>query len=144
MIHEGNITLHQCVVIHKSNIILSHTIVTHSRCLIIWLSVERPCARAVKVDSPCPLAQICARGGVVWALTEQRAIFYREGLSTYCAEGEQWKYDTITERQSLEPVCIALGEQGTAWVLDTTGRLWFRTGVTVTTPQGQDQHWWQV
>ncbi|KAJ8377532.1 hypothetical protein AAFF_G00256280 [Aldrovandia affinis] len=108
------------------------------------LSVERPCARAVKVDSPCPLAQICARGGVVWALTEQRAIFYREGLSTYCAEGEQWKYDTITERQSLEPVCIALGEQGTAWVLDTTGRLWFRTGVTVTTPQGQDQHWWQV
>uniref|UniRef100_A0A673I7Z8 Tectonin beta-propeller repeat-containing protein 2-like n=1 Tax=Sinocyclocheilus rhinocerous TaxID=307959 RepID=A0A673I7Z8_9TELE len=59
------------------------------------LSVDRPCARSVKVDCPCPMAQIAARGSVVWALSEQRGVFYREGLSSYCAEGEHWKYDTV-------------------------------------------------
>ncbi|KAI1895016.1 hypothetical protein AGOR_G00101930 [Albula goreensis] len=107
-------------------------------------SVWRGRARAVKLDCPCPLAQVCARDSVVWALTEQRAVFYREGLSSYCAEGEQWKYDTVSERQGLEPVCIALGEHGTAWALDTGGNLWFRTGVSAVKPQGEDPHWWQV
>ncbi|KAJ8289419.1 hypothetical protein GJAV_G00001090 [Gymnothorax javanicus] len=108
------------------------------------LSAERPCARAVKLDCPCPLAQICARGGAVWALTEQRGVFYREGLSTYCTEGEQWRYDTVSERQGLEPVCISLGEYGSLWALDGSGNLWFRTGVTAAKPQGDDEHWWQV
>ncbi|XP_036398118.1 tectonin beta-propeller repeat-containing protein 2 [Megalops cyprinoides] len=108
------------------------------------LSVDRPCARSVKVDCPCPLAQISARGSVVWALSEQRGVFYREGLNSFCAEGEQWKYDKVSERQGLEPVCIALGEHQTAWALDTSGNLWFRTGVTATKPQGEDEHWWQV
>ncbi|KAG5855887.1 hypothetical protein ANANG_G00001720 [Anguilla anguilla] len=83
------------------------------------LSVERPCSRA-------------------------RALFYRDGLSTYCTEGEQWRYDTVSERQGLEPVCIALGERGTVWALDGSGNLWFRTGVTAAKPQGDDEHWWQV
>ncbi|XP_056623537.1 tectonin beta-propeller repeat-containing protein 2 [Triplophysa dalaica] len=108
------------------------------------LSADRPCARSVKVDCPCPMAQIAARGSVVWALSEQRGVFYREGLSSYCAEGEQWKYDTVSESQGLEPICIALGENNTAWALDTSGSLWFRTGVTAKNPQGEDEHWWQV
>ncbi|XP_030629595.1 tectonin beta-propeller repeat-containing protein 2 [Chanos chanos] len=108
------------------------------------LSVDRPCARSVKVDCPCPMAQLAARGSVVWALSEQRAVFYREGMSSYCAEGEQWQYDKISESQGLEPICIALGEDNTVWALDTSGSLWFRTGVTAKKPQGEDQHWWQV
>ncbi|KAL0969727.1 hypothetical protein UPYG_G00231480 [Umbra pygmaea] len=108
------------------------------------LSVERPCARAVKVDCPCPMAQIAARGGVVWALSEHRAVFYREGLNSYCSEGEMWKYDKVSESQGLEPICIALGENNTAWALDTSGSLWFRTGVTAKKSQGDDDHWWQV
>ncbi|KAA0711227.1 hypothetical protein E1301_Tti002665 [Triplophysa tibetana] len=108
------------------------------------LSADRPCARSVKVDCPCPMAQMAARGSVVWALSEQRGVFYREGLSSYCAEGEQWKYDTVSESQGLEPICIALGENNTAWALDTSGSLWFRTGVTAKNPQGEDEHWWQV
>lgn len=108
------------------------------------LSVDRPCARAVKVDCPCPMAQMAARGSVVWALSEQRALFYREGLSSYCAEGEQWKYDKVSENQGLEPICIALGENSTLWALDTSGSLWFRTGITTKKPQGEDEHWWQV
>uniref|UniRef100_A0A8B9RNL0 Tectonin beta-propeller repeat containing 2 n=1 Tax=Astyanax mexicanus TaxID=7994 RepID=A0A8B9RNL0_ASTMX len=108
------------------------------------LSVDRPCARAVKVDCPCPMAQMAARGSVVWALSEQRALFYREGLSSYCAEGEQWKYDKVSENQGLEPICIALGENNTLWALDTIGSLWFRTGITTKKPQGEDEHWWQV
>uniref|UniRef100_A0A8C1AT12 Tectonin beta-propeller repeat containing 2 n=1 Tax=Cyprinus carpio carpio TaxID=630221 RepID=A0A8C1AT12_CYPCA len=63
------------------------------------LCVDRPCARSVKVDCPCPMAQIAARGIVVWALSEQRGVFYREGLSSYCAEGEHWKYDTVRAGQ---------------------------------------------
>lgn len=108
------------------------------------LSVDRPCARAVRVDCPYPLAQVTARNSVVWALTEQRALLYREGVSSFCPEGEQWTCDIISERQALEPVCITLGDQQTLWALDTHGKLWFRTGITAKKPQGDDDHWWQV
>ncbi|XP_063039792.1 tectonin beta-propeller repeat-containing protein 2 [Engraulis encrasicolus] len=108
------------------------------------LSVDRPCARSVKVECPCPLSQLCARAGVVWALSEQRGLFYREGLNAYCPEGEVWKNDKISENQALEPMCIALGESNTLWALDTNGSLWFRTGISTKLPQGEDQHWWQV
>lgn len=59
------------------------------------LSVERPCARSVKVDTPCVFSQVSVRGGVVWALSEHKALFYREGLNSYCSEGDHWKYDTV-------------------------------------------------
>uniref|UniRef100_A0A3Q3JGY5 Tectonin beta-propeller repeat containing 2 n=1 Tax=Monopterus albus TaxID=43700 RepID=A0A3Q3JGY5_MONAL len=108
------------------------------------LSVERPCARSVKVDSPCVFSQVCVRGGVVWALSEHKALFYREGMNSYCNEGEGWKYDTVSEAQGLELMCVALGEGGTAWALDTRGSLWFRTGVCASKPQGDDDHWWQI
>ncbi|XP_012579825.1 PREDICTED: tectonin beta-propeller repeat-containing protein 2 [Condylura cristata] len=108
------------------------------------LSADRPCARAVKVDCPYPLAQVTARNCVVWALTEQRALLYREGVSSFCPEGEQWKCDIVSERQALEPVCITLGDQQTLWALDVHGNLWFRTGVVAKKPQGDDGHWWQV
>lgn len=49
-----------------------------------------------------------------------------------------------SESQGLEPICIALGENNTVWALDTSGSLWFRTGVTAKKPQGEDDHWWQV
>ncbi|KAM6171523.1 tectonin beta-propeller repeat-containing protein 2 [Erethizon dorsatum] len=108
------------------------------------LSVDRPCARAVKVDCPYPLSQIAARNCVVWALTEQRALLYREGVSSFCPEGEQWKCDIVSEKQALEPVCITLGDQHTLWALDIRGKLWFRTGMVPKKPQGDDDHWWQV
>ncbi|XP_072819859.1 tectonin beta-propeller repeat-containing protein 2 isoform X4 [Vicugna pacos] len=108
------------------------------------LSVDRPCARAVKVDCPYPLSQVTARNSVVWALTEQRALLYREGVSSFCPEGEHWKCDIVSERQALEPVCITLGDQQTLWALDIRGNLWFRTGVVSKKPQGDDDHWWQV
>nr|XP_028561620.1 tectonin beta-propeller repeat-containing protein 2 isoform X1 [Podarcis muralis]XP_028561709.1 tectonin beta-propeller repeat-containing protein 2 isoform X1 [Podarcis muralis] len=108
------------------------------------LSVDRPCARAVKVDCPYPLSQVTARNNVVWALTEHRALLYREGVSSFCPEGEQWKCDVISEMQALEPVCVTLGDQQTIWVLDIHGNLWFRTGVVSKKPQGDDNHWWQV
>ena len=63
--------------------------------LTAGLSVDRPCARAMKVDCPYPLSQITARNSVVWALTEQRALLYREGVSSFCPEGEQWKCDIV-------------------------------------------------
>ncbi|CAJ1074901.1 tectonin beta-propeller repeat-containing protein 2 [Xyrichtys novacula] len=108
------------------------------------LSVERPCARSVKVDSPCVFSQVCVRGGVVWALSEHKALFYREGLNSYCTEGEGWKYDTVSEAQGLELMCVALGDGGTAWALDASGSLWFRTGICSSRPQGEDDHWWQI
>ncbi|XP_064231300.1 tectonin beta-propeller repeat-containing protein 2 isoform X3 [Aotus nancymaae] len=108
------------------------------------LSVDRPCARAMKVECPYPLSQITARDNVVWALTEQRALLYREGVSSFCPEGEQWKCDIVSERQALEPVCITLGDQQTLWALDIHGNLWFRTGIVSKKPQGDDDHWWQV
>ncbi|XP_067334854.1 tectonin beta-propeller repeat-containing protein 2 isoform X3 [Channa argus] len=108
------------------------------------LSMERPCARSVKVDSPCVFSQVCVRGGVVWALSEHKALFFREGLNSYCSEGEGWKYDTVSEGQGLELMCVGLGDGGTAWALDASGSLWFRTGVCSSRPQGDDDHWWQI
>ncbi|KAM9707770.1 tectonin beta-propeller repeat-containing protein 2 isoform 2-T2 [Menidia menidia] len=108
------------------------------------LSVERPCARSVKVESPCVFSQVCVRAGVVWALSEHKALFYREGLSSFCSEGDGWKYDTVSEAQGLELICVALGDGGTAWALDTSGSLWFRTGLCASRPQGEDDHWWQI
>uniref|UniRef100_A0A8C3W329 Tectonin beta-propeller repeat containing 2 n=1 Tax=Catagonus wagneri TaxID=51154 RepID=A0A8C3W329_9CETA len=108
------------------------------------LSVDRPCARAVKIDCPYPLSQVTARNSVVWALTEQRALLYREGVSSFCPEGEQWRCDIVSERQALEPVCVTLGSQQTLWALDIRGNLWFRTGIVSKKPQGDDDHWWQV
>lgn len=57
--------------------------------------MERPCARSVKVETPCVFSQVCVRAGVVWALTEHKALFYREGISSFCSEGEGWKCDTV-------------------------------------------------
>uniref|UniRef100_A0A8C3DG89 Tectonin beta-propeller repeat containing 2 n=1 Tax=Corvus moneduloides TaxID=1196302 RepID=A0A8C3DG89_CORMO len=108
------------------------------------LSVDRPCARAVKVDCPYPLSQVTSRNNVVWALSEQRALLYREGVRSFCPEGEQWKSDIVSEMQALEPVCITLGDQQTLWALDIHGNLWFRTGIVSKKPQGDDNHWWQV
>ncbi|XP_029142264.1 tectonin beta-propeller repeat-containing protein 2 [Protobothrops mucrosquamatus] len=108
------------------------------------LSVDRPCARAIKVDCPYQLSQITARNNIIWALTEQRVLLFREGVSSFCPEGEHWKCDIISEMQGLEPVCITLGDQQTIWILDIHGNLWFRTGVVSKKPQGDDNHWWQV
>ncbi|XP_078262140.1 tectonin beta-propeller repeat-containing protein 2 isoform X2 [Rhinoraja longicauda] len=108
------------------------------------LSADRPCARAVRVDCPCPLVQIVSRNNVVWALTEQHTVLYRKGISSFCPEGEQWMPDVISERQMLELVCIALGGKQTVWALDSNGNLWFRTGLSSKKPQGEDDHWWQV
>ncbi|XP_078418532.1 tectonin beta-propeller repeat-containing protein 2 [Cetorhinus maximus] len=108
------------------------------------LSADRPCARAVKVECPYPLVQITSRNNVVWALTEQRTILFRNGISSFCPEGEHWTSDIVSERQMLESVCIALGDQQTVWALDTNGNLWFRTGISSKKPQGEDDHWWQV
>ncbi|XP_049452159.1 tectonin beta-propeller repeat-containing protein 2 isoform X1 [Epinephelus fuscoguttatus] len=108
------------------------------------LSVDRPCARSVKVDSPCVFSQVCVSAGVVWALSEHKALFYREGLNSYCSEGEGWKYDTVSEAQGLELMCVTLGDGGTAWALDASGSLWFRTGICSSRPQGNDDHWWQI
>lgn len=57
--------------------------------------MDRPCARSVRVDSPCVFSQVCVQGGVVWALSEHKALFYREGVSSYCSEGDGWRSDTV-------------------------------------------------
>lgn len=57
--------------------------------------MDRPCARAVKVDCPYPLSQVTSRNNVVWALSEQRVLLYREGVRSFCPEGEQWKSDIV-------------------------------------------------
>lgn len=108
------------------------------------LSPDRPCARSVKVETPGVFVQVCVGGGVVWALSEHKAVFYREGVNSFCSEGDTWAQDTVSEAQGLEPVCLALGDSGTVWALDSNGGLWFRTGLSPTRPQGLDDHWWEI
>ena len=38
---------------------------------------------------------------------------------------------------------VAFGDNGTAWVVDVVGRVWFTTGVRWDNPSGTGK-WWQV
>lgn len=44
----------------------------------------------------------------------------------------------------LRAVCIALDGRSNGWAIDEDGVVWFRTGVAVETPQGDQGKWWQV
>ena len=38
---------------------------------------------------------------------------------------------------------LAFGDNGTAWVVDVVGRVWFTTGIRWDNPSGTGK-WWQV
>ncbi|CAL8303117.1 unnamed protein product [Boreogadus saida] len=48
------------------------------------------------------------------------------------------------EAQGVQLMCVSLGPSGVVWALDASGALWFRTGVSPASPQGEDHHWWQI
>ena len=48
-----------------------------------------------------------------------------------------------TEANEILVSHFTLGAQGTVWVMDVVGRVWFRTGVTQDKPRG-NKGWWQV
>ncbi len=47
------------------------------------------------------------------------------------------------EGSDLVVSSLAFGDNGTAWVVDVVGRLWFTTGISWDNPCGTGT-WWQV
>ncbi len=47
------------------------------------------------------------------------------------------------EGENLVVSSLAFGDNGTAWVVDVVGRVWFTTGIACDNPCGTGL-WWQV
>ncbi|KAK1885891.1 Tectonin beta-propeller repeat-containing protein 2 [Dissostichus eleginoides] len=69
---------------------------------------ETSTCRQVSVWSVPVLAlssQVCVSGGAVWALSEHKALFYREGVTSYCSEGGGWKGgDSLGSGRQRQPL----------------------------------------
>ncbi|XP_077997561.1 tectonin beta-propeller repeat-containing protein 2-like [Glandiceps talaboti] len=99
--------------------------------------------RSLHVGKGCHLSQMVSYKGAVWGLTLDNKIVYRAGISDEKPEGIGWKLlDSRDERLVIK--CIALGGQNIAWAIDDKGAVWFRAGVSMVTPKGEDGTWWQV
>ena len=58
------------------------------------LSKERPCFRSLSVETSCPVKQVMARHGVVWAITETMHLMVRIGITNENPQGLEWhKHD---------------------------------------------------
>ena len=55
------------------------------------LSKERPCFRSLGVKTDCPVKQVMARHGVVWAITETLKLLVRTGISNETPQGLHWR-----------------------------------------------------
>lgn len=107
------------------------------------LSRERPCYKAIKIACDHKLIEIACYRGVVFGVTDQCQLVYRDGISKDCWEGKWWKQLKCKSSQEMLFNAISFGMDGVLWALDVLGRIWFTTGVTMETPTG-DGKWWEV
>ncbi|XP_077865720.1 tectonin beta-propeller repeat-containing protein 2-like [Saccoglossus kowalevskii] len=112
------------------------------------LSRDKPYLnRSARISNKQKLIQIVSVRHVVWGLTQDNRVIYRKGISQSIPEGTDWKVldsdsDSRDEKQTY--TSISLGGKNTAWAVDDKGGVWFRQGVTMVMPQGEDGKWWQV
>ncbi|XP_071963719.1 tectonin beta-propeller repeat-containing protein 2-like [Antedon mediterranea] len=107
------------------------------------LSRDRVCSRSIKVSSSfqTKMDQVVTSRGVAWGRVMDGTIVYRLGITATKQIGNQW---VQFDNQSFDVASIALDSRNTGWVIDQDGNVWFKTGVTMETPQGDTNHWWQV
>ena len=56
------------------------------------LSKDRPCHRCITVKCPHQVSQVCCHQGIVWALTTERNIIVRVGITADREEGTDWLF----------------------------------------------------
>ncbi|XP_054759091.2 tectonin beta-propeller repeat-containing protein 2-like [Lytechinus pictus] len=111
-------------------------------CVHKGISRDKPYTKDTFIDSNVHVLQIAANSGVVWARTASDKVVYRAGITSRKQQGQNWM--ELPDDEHLRMVCIALDSRNTGWAIDHDGMVWFRTGVTVEKPMGDDQKWWQV
>ncbi|XP_071510705.1 tectonin beta-propeller repeat-containing protein 2-like isoform X1 [Diadema antillarum] len=111
-------------------------------CVQKGLCRDKPYSKDLLVESSAHVVQIAANNGVVWARTMKNKVVYRVGITTKKYQGTHWA--ELPDNEHLKMVSIALDSKNTGWAITDTGTVWFRTGVSMERPIGDDQKWWQV
>lgn len=108
------------------------------------LSKDRPCFKSHSVpgEESLRFRQVACQDHVVWGVTDECKLMYRQGISEVCPEGKVWLPNEQVGEDTLFS-CVSLGDKEVGWGIDILGRIWFTTGVNKDTPMGQEC-WWQV
>ncbi|XP_060077875.1 tectonin beta-propeller repeat-containing protein 2-like [Ylistrum balloti] len=108
------------------------------------LSMDRPCFKSINVpgEESLRFRQVACQDRVVWGVTEECKLMYRQGVSDVCPAGKTWQHNDHVGEDTMFSY-VALGDKNIGWGIDLLGRIWFITGVTMDTPMGQEC-WWQV
>ncbi|XP_038076272.1 tectonin beta-propeller repeat-containing protein 2-like [Patiria miniata] len=112
-------------------------------CVHKGMSRDLPLTREERVSSNAYVVQIAANRGVVWAIGSNKKVMYRGDITRTVPEGKKWM-DLDEESCKLRFVSIALDSRNVGWGIDEEGLVWFRSGVTPSSPRGDDKKWWQV
>ena len=84
----------------------------------------------VVLDGACVTVRVSS-GGNVFCLNRTGNLYYREGISYSCPQGNHWA--PITGSPTLLDFGVA---NGVLWVIDTAQRILFREGITMENPKG--------
>ncbi|KAK7104074.1 hypothetical protein V1264_018848 [Littorina saxatilis] len=106
------------------------------------LSKERPCFSGIPVETHCPIRQVLARHGVVWAISDTMKLLVRTGIASSTPQGTSWK----EINRHTEPFLfssVSVDNEGIGWAVDVLGQIWFTDAVSPQRPAGSG-HWWQV
>nr|XP_037274481.1 LOW QUALITY PROTEIN: tectonin beta-propeller repeat-containing protein 2-like [Rhipicephalus microplus] len=86
--------------------------------------------------------QVACYDDVVWALTTLDTLLGRVGISEKMPQGTGWTEIPLPSKGS--PACIHLGYNGTGWLIDSEGSVFFKTNLKNSSPGGYNKEWWQV
>ncbi|XP_013385306.1 tectonin beta-propeller repeat-containing protein 2-like isoform X1 [Lingula anatina] len=105
------------------------------------LTKDRPCFKSFSVTPNMKLIDIQCYKGVVWAIDENHHLVVRTGIKPNASTGSGWKL--VESALSLSVTSISLADQDRGWLMDTSGKIWFCSGVSPQKPEGEGT-WWQV
>ncbi|KAL3216248.1 hypothetical protein MRX96_006437 [Rhipicephalus microplus] len=95
------------------------------------------------VDCFVKVQQVACYDDVVWALTTLDTLLLgRVGISQKVPQGTGWTEIPLPSKGN--PACIHLGYNGTGWLIDSEGSVFFKTNLKNSVPGGYNKEWWQV
>ncbi|ESO90159.1 hypothetical protein LOTGIDRAFT_233953 [Lottia gigantea] len=105
------------------------------------LSKDRPCFKSIPIPCEYNIKQIACYNGVVWAITNDMKLIYRQGITVDCKEGTSWEFvDCGVDSLLFGHVIL---EKNNGWAVDVLGGIWFVSEVTKDNPMGNCK-WYQV
>lgn len=88
------------------------------------------------------LVKIACYAKVVWGVTDKGEVAFRIGMNSHAKTGHAWGLMKSHGGAPVKDLALGPGQRG--WIVDTEGNIYFRLGVCLEYPQGQDLKWWQI